>query len=438
MDVVKSAIKKEILSHNSKHWVYTNIINIALLMKDQIIYFPTFLDFRGRIYPTPNYFSYQSNDLARSLLLFKDINTNINKSDNNFYNIFNYILNQDILSKNSDIQSYNENKVKDIKVKDLDYFKFYVANTYGKDKLTRKGKLRWFNNNIDAILNTYKNNLDFFKNKYLFESKEPFQFLSCIINYYNYINYNSEIKVPILFDASCSGIQHLSALTTDIKIASLVNLLDNEEPSDFYEYCLNQLIEVIKSIPDDGYNKVLKDKLLQIKINRKWLKHCIMTIPYNVTPMGLSDKLMKLFDIKELDIKLYEKLESGKINLHKINEDFKDMDLTNISSLDLPEDLKIDIDIQSNLENLEKSENSDKSKKVKSSKSRTTKTILIPNKEILNENSNENLYFTNSELLSFANLIKITVLNIIPPFNNLKIYFDKIIEIMKKIDMPIS
>lgn len=40
-------------------------------MKDQTIYFPTFLDFRGRVYPNPNYLSYQSNDLARSLLTFK-------------------------------------------------------------------------------------------------------------------------------------------------------------------------------------------------------------------------------------------------------------------------------------------------------------------------------------------------------------------------------
>ena len=53
-DKVKANIKREILSHNSKHWTYANIINIALLMKDHTIYFPTFLDFRGRIYPTPN------------------------------------------------------------------------------------------------------------------------------------------------------------------------------------------------------------------------------------------------------------------------------------------------------------------------------------------------------------------------------------------------
>lgn len=63
----------EVMSHNSKYWSNSNILNIALLMKDQTIYFPAFLDFRVRIYPSPNYLSYQSSDLARSLLLFSEI-----------------------------------------------------------------------------------------------------------------------------------------------------------------------------------------------------------------------------------------------------------------------------------------------------------------------------------------------------------------------------
>ncbi|OSX56101.1 hypothetical protein POSPLADRAFT_1087357, partial [Postia placenta MAD-698-R-SB12] len=192
---VKSSIKKDILSHNSKYWINTNIINIALLMKDQTIYFTTFLDFRGRIYPTSHYLNYQSNDLARSLILFNDITESIKDSR------YNEVL-QEILDDNS-YELTSQSKVKNLKLNDIDYFKIYLANTFGKDKLSRKGRINWVNSNIDDILNSFKTDFNIFKDNYLLNSKEPFQFLACIINY-NKINENvnkNEIKieVPILF-----------------------------------------------------------------------------------------------------------------------------------------------------------------------------------------------------------------------------------------------
>jgi DNA-directed RNA polymerase len=50
--------------------MYRNILNIAKLYRNEVIYFPTFLDFRGRVYPLVNYLTYQGGDIARSLLLF--------------------------------------------------------------------------------------------------------------------------------------------------------------------------------------------------------------------------------------------------------------------------------------------------------------------------------------------------------------------------------
>ena len=55
LDKLDSKTKKEIIKHNSIFWNYSNILNIAILLKKQTIYLPTFLDFRGRIYPTPVY-----------------------------------------------------------------------------------------------------------------------------------------------------------------------------------------------------------------------------------------------------------------------------------------------------------------------------------------------------------------------------------------------
>ena len=63
-------IKRNKQSHNSKYWRYLNIINIATVYKNETFYFPTFADFRGRIYTLTQILTYQGDDLCRSLLLF--------------------------------------------------------------------------------------------------------------------------------------------------------------------------------------------------------------------------------------------------------------------------------------------------------------------------------------------------------------------------------
>ena len=411
-DKVNSNIKREILSHNSKHWTYSNIINIASLMKDRTIYFPTFLDFRGRIYPNPNYLSYQSNDLARSLLLFKNIfsDKNKNKDMKNAYGEVLYtILSNDKLSVKENMLARSK---KELHMETIDYFKLYLANVFGKNRLTRKGKIKWFNDNIDTILDNYENNFHFFKTNILFISKEPFQFLACVQAYNNYIKYKKEIKVPILFDASCSGIQHLSALTTDINIARLVNLLDNEEPSDFYQYCLDQLVEAFKSIPDDGKLKSFKDKILHLNINRSWLKHSIMTIPYNVTNIGIADKLGKYFNVIFITHKVLDDLNNGNIDLNNVIKESQEKS------------------------NLKTEKDPNVTPKTEKTEKKGTY-IYIPTDDILLTKDNTNLFFTSSELMTFAHFLKTTVLNIIPPFTQLKKYFDDMITIMKKLDLPI-
>jgi len=43
---------------------------ITNLYKDHVFYIPTFLEFKGRIYPILPYFNYKGGDMARSLFKF--------------------------------------------------------------------------------------------------------------------------------------------------------------------------------------------------------------------------------------------------------------------------------------------------------------------------------------------------------------------------------
>lgn len=84
-------VKRNKQSHNSKYWRYLNIINIATVYKNEIFYFPTFADFRGRIYTLTQILTYQGDDLCRSLLLFA--NEEIPLTQNGIKYLFFYFAN---------------------------------------------------------------------------------------------------------------------------------------------------------------------------------------------------------------------------------------------------------------------------------------------------------------------------------------------------------
>jgi DNA-directed RNA polymerase len=80
-----------------------------------------------------------------------------------------------------------------------------------------------------------------------------------------------KITNPILFDASCSGIQHISALTLDKNLATYSNVFTDklnpsaEIPEDFYKYALGLI-----------NNKLLKStnpNIKNIKLKRNIIKN---------------------------------------------------------------------------------------------------------------------------------------------------------------------
>jgi DNA-directed RNA polymerase len=63
--------------------------------------------------------------------------------------------------------------------------------------------------------------------------QEPFQYISILFALIEVLESIDKavvptVCVPVLFDASCSGIHHLSALTRDIEIARKVNIIPEE------------------------------------------------------------------------------------------------------------------------------------------------------------------------------------------------------------------
>jgi DNA-directed RNA polymerase len=287
--------KKLKQSHNSKYWRYYNIINIAYLYKNSNFYLPTFADFRGRIYTLNNYISYQGDDLCRSLLLFSSEKKNI--------------LNE----------------------KGYRYLLFYFANLAGlKDKY--EDRIKWSEENIMNIYNKYIEDKDKFMDEMLNKNKvkEPFQYVSIMFALVKAMKAkinNEEIIInnPILFDASCSGLQHLSALSRELEIAIKTNLvsLPNTDhiPNDYYTHACSVVQNVLR--------KCDNNKISSIILSRSDVKRTVMTIPYNITVYGVVEQMKNIFsECYFLNKKVYKVPKESSITgecIYLSNNDIKEL-----------------------------------------------------------------------------------------------------------------
>ena len=148
----------------------------------------------------------------------------------------------------------------------------YLANLAGQSKLSWNEKLDWCYDNYDKLLRLYNEDKKKF-HEFIESLSEPFQFFSIFIAAFTAFKANKEeiiLNNPILFDASCNGIQHLAALTRDLELATNVNEISNSEnplddkPKDFYSYAC----ALIQKRLDES--SILE--LRGIKLNRNLIK----------------------------------------------------------------------------------------------------------------------------------------------------------------------
>jgi hypothetical protein len=279
----KNFIKSnEITVYNSKYIYETSIINIAKLMcNTESFYFTNFIDWRGRFYTSNCSLNIQGGELARALLLFKK---------------------GEVLNKNG-----------------IYALKIYIANAFGLDKKSKDYRVDWVDSNLNDIINSPDNNL-------WLSAEEPLIFLACALELKEY-NKNSQFisKLPILLDATCNGIQHLSAIANDINLAQKVNITsssDNCEPNDIYT-------DLIKPIKDD-INSFIKNNpehynLSKLNITRKLIKRGIMTITYGVTVKGILNQLLVEHFIKYDLVNNHYLYKPKDVNIGDVSLTYKDL-----------------------------------------------------------------------------------------------------------------
>ena len=213
------------------------------------------LDWRGRVYGVPH-FNYQRDDRVRALFLFA-----------------------------------NGEPIGD---EGLKWLKVHTANCGDFDKISKrtfKERGGWADQNLEKIEKAAAAPLN---ELWWTEADKPFQFLaacfelsSALANGPSFVS-----RLPISFDGSCSGLQHLSAMTRDLDTARLVNLTSDTVPQDIYQTVAEKVKERAEcDLKNEDQDKRRLAKMwLDYGIDRKLVKRNVMTYSYGSNIKGMVDQ----------------------------------------------------------------------------------------------------------------------------------------------------
>ena len=247
-----------------------------VLAKDYLdaerFYFPVHLDFRGRVYASPTFLSFQSDDLGAALLTFP------------------------------------QSEGKRLGAEGLYWLRLHGANLFGRgvDKMSLGGRQSWglfFAEEADddefSVHNIADNPIgkDFLK-----QTDKPWQFLAWCFEYSAALRHpegpeNFVSTLPVSIDGSCNGFQHLTAVMRDEVGGPLVNIRtaeDFEDPEDMYEAIVNKIKGMMEH-EQDPIKKAYADEWLKWPngLSRKAAKQIVMVVPYVAERYGATNKLIR-------------------------------------------------------------------------------------------------------------------------------------------------
>lgn len=215
------------------------------------IYFPHYLDFRGRIYPLASFLNPQGDDSARGLLEFAEGKPL--GEDGGFW------------------------------------LAVHIAGLWGVDKVSFADRVAWVHEHEEQILASA---LDPHADGAFWTTAEkPWQAIAACFDWLGY-SLNGEDHVshlPIAMDGSCSGLQHYSALLCDEVGGSAVNLIPGATPSDIYTAVARRAQE-LSDANLGGANDDMA-RAWQGRFCRKVAKQPTMTLCYSATKFGMKGQI---------------------------------------------------------------------------------------------------------------------------------------------------
>jgi hypothetical protein len=192
----------------------------------------------------------------------------------------------------------------------LFWLEVHTANCHGQaEKEPWADRVRWVKEHADMIERIAAdphNNFDLWSK----DVDKPFAFLAACIELsrarkdpVGFITH-----LPVSFDGTCNGIQHLALLSRDEAAGRLVNLMDCDRPQDIYRVVTQHIMQMLegedprlrsdnKKVNDAWCYGWWRDRLapLSDKQKRRLFKNPTMTFPYSATSEGRGDAIVDVY-----------------------------------------------------------------------------------------------------------------------------------------------
>lgn len=228
----------------SKRLLVLSTITVAQQFKNyRQIYFPHNLDSRGRAYPLPVFLQPQGPDYCKSLLEFAE-------------------------GKSIDT------------AEDACWLAIACANAYGNDKVSLQERVDWVQENQDDLIFSIAR--DPKQDVRWMDAAEPFQFLRACMEWTKFweegFGFKSHMVVAV--DATCSGLQHYSAMLRDEVGGRSVNLVPGLDRQDIYQDVADRTIELLVECNDQSETQMVAANIVRFGITRKETKRQVMVVPY--------------------------------------------------------------------------------------------------------------------------------------------------------------
>ena len=178
----------------------------------------------------------------------------------------------------------------------MEWLEIHCANCEGStDKDAWPARSRWARVNRPLIERVAADPVGSFEDWR--NADKPFAFVAACRELCKAWQNPTHTHLPISFDMSANGIQHLALLARDEDAGRLVNLVGSDAPQDVYGVVADQVMLVLKADNRDqalAWREILEP--LDAGKLRKLFKSPVMTYAYSVTDDGMADKIIEGYE----------------------------------------------------------------------------------------------------------------------------------------------